>query len=128
MGKAVLLVSLELDEVMNLSDRILVEFLNKFLRVLPDRLPLDKTALLIGGLHIPLENQIVLQGEVQHQAVLMPVLKFAVDKAPAQPGETVLKISGLTVPSKVHRNNAVKDARLFIILPPRAGTGRRARS
>ena len=36
-------------------------------------------------------------------------VKFAVDKAPAQPGETVLKVSGLTVPSRVHHNNAVKD-------------------
>ncbi len=36
-------------------------------------------------------------------------VKFAVDKAPASPGETVLKVTGLTVPSKVHHNNAVKN-------------------
>ena len=36
-------------------------------------------------------------------------VKFTVDKAPANPGETVLEISHLTVPSKVHKNNAVKD-------------------
>ena len=36
-------------------------------------------------------------------------VKFAVDKSPAQPGEAVLKVRGLTVPSKSHHNNAVKD-------------------
>ena len=41
-------------------------------------------------------------------------VKFAVDKAPAKPGETVLEIDGLTVASKVHKNNAVKDVSLTV--------------
>ena len=36
-------------------------------------------------------------------------VKFAVDKVPCKPGEVVLDIEGLTVPSKIHKNNAVKD-------------------
>ena len=36
-------------------------------------------------------------------------VKFAVDKAPAKPGEVVLDVDHVTVPSKVHKNNAVKD-------------------
>ena len=41
-------------------------------------------------------------------------VKFAVDKSPAQPGETVLKIDGLTVPSKLHNNNAVKNVSMEV--------------
>ena len=41
-------------------------------------------------------------------------VKFAVDKSPAQPGETVLKIEGLTVPSKLHNNNAVKNVSMEV--------------
>ncbi len=41
-------------------------------------------------------------------------VKFAVDKDPANPGEVVLDIDGLTVASKVHKNNAVKDVSLKV--------------
>ncbi len=34
---------------------------------------------------------------------------FNVEKAPAQPGEVVLKVRGVTVPSHTHRKNAVSD-------------------
>ena len=36
-------------------------------------------------------------------------VNFSVDKKPAKPGETVLKVEHMTVPSKAHSNNAVKD-------------------
>ncbi|MDE7207425.1 MAG: ATP-binding cassette domain-containing protein, partial [Lachnospiraceae bacterium] len=36
-------------------------------------------------------------------------VNFKVDKQPAKPTETVLKIEHMTVPSKMHKNNAVKD-------------------
>ena len=36
-------------------------------------------------------------------------VSFAVEKSPAEPGEVVLDVRGVTVPSKLHRNNAVKD-------------------
>ncbi len=36
-------------------------------------------------------------------------VEFAVHKEPCTPGDAVLEVSGITVPSKVHKNNAVKD-------------------
>lgn len=36
-------------------------------------------------------------------------VKFVVDKAEAKPGESVLKVTNLTVPSKLHKNNAVRN-------------------
>mgnify|MGYP001396087232 CR=1 FL=1 len=36
-------------------------------------------------------------------------VSFSVDKKPSTPGETVLKVEHMTVPSKAHSNNAVKD-------------------
>ncbi len=36
-------------------------------------------------------------------------VSFAVEKAPAQPGDVVLDVRDVTVPSKLHKNNAVKD-------------------
>ena len=36
-------------------------------------------------------------------------VNFSVDKKPAKPGETVLKVEHMTVPSRAHSNNAVKD-------------------
>ena len=35
-------------------------------------------------------------------------VSFAVEKKPAQPGEPILEVENLVVPSKVHKNNAVK--------------------
>lgn len=36
-------------------------------------------------------------------------VSFSVNKKPSKPGDTVLKVEHMTVPSKVHGNNAVKD-------------------
>ena len=36
-------------------------------------------------------------------------VQLQVEKAPSQPGDVVLDVQGLTVPSKLHKNNAVKD-------------------
>jgi simple sugar transport system ATP-binding protein len=36
-------------------------------------------------------------------------VNFHVEKKPAEPGEVVLDVEGMTVASKVHKNNAVKD-------------------
>ena len=36
-------------------------------------------------------------------------VQFAVDKAPCKPGKTILEVDGLVVPSKVHKNNAVRS-------------------
>ena len=36
-------------------------------------------------------------------------VQLKVDKAPKEPGEVILDVKNVTVPSKVHKNNAVKD-------------------
>ena len=36
-------------------------------------------------------------------------VNFKVDKKPAEPGEVVLEVKGVTVPSKIHKNNAVSN-------------------
>ena len=36
-------------------------------------------------------------------------VEFKVEKAPAEPGETVLRVESVTVPSRIHKNNAVSD-------------------
>lgn len=41
-------------------------------------------------------------------------VKFVVDKDEAKPGDCVLKISNMTVPSKLHKNNAVKNVSLEV--------------
>ena len=41
-------------------------------------------------------------------------VQFAVEKKPAEPKETVLQVEGLTVPSKLHKNNAVKNVSLNV--------------
>lgn len=41
-------------------------------------------------------------------------VKFVVDKDEAKPGECVLKISNMTVPSKLHKNNAVRNVSLEV--------------
>ena len=36
-------------------------------------------------------------------------VQFAVDKVPCKPGKTILEVDGLVVPSKAHKNNAVRS-------------------
>ena len=87
-GKSILFITHKLNEIMEVCDRCSVLRKGKY----------------IGTVDIA--------GTTKEELSRMMVgrdVKFAVDKAPAQPGETVLKVSGLTVPSKVHHNNAVKD-------------------
>ena len=92
-GKSILFITHKLNEIMEVSDRCSVLRKGKYIGTVDIK---DTT-----------------KEELSRMMVGRDV-KFAVDKAPAQPGETVLKISGLTVPSKVHRNNAVKDVSLEV--------------
>ena len=46
--------------------------------------------------------------ELSHMMVGRDV-NFSVEKAPANPGDVVLDVEGITVPSAHHKNNAVKD-------------------
>ena len=87
-GKSILFITHKLNEIMEVCDRCSVLRKGKY----------------IGTVDIA--------GTSKEELSRMMVgrdVKFAVDKAPAQPGETVLKVSGLTVPSRVHHNNAVKN-------------------
>ena len=87
-GKSILFITHKLNEIMEVSDRCSVLRKGKY----------------IGTVDIA--------GTSKEELSRMMVgrdVKFAVDKAPASPGETVLKVTGLTVPSKVHHNNAVKN-------------------
>ena len=87
-GKSILFITHKLNEIMEVSDRCSVLRKGRY----------------IGTVDI----QNTSKEELSRMMVGRDV-KFAVDKAPAQPAETVLQIEGLTVPSKVHHNNAVKN-------------------
>ena len=87
-GKSILFITHKLAEIMEVADRCSVLRKGKYIGTvdIKDATPESLSAMMVGR-----------------------DVKFAVDKAPAQPGETVLKVSGLTVPSRVHHNNAVKN-------------------
>ena len=87
-GKSILFITHKLNEIMEVSDRCSVLRKGKYIGTVDIK---DTT-----------------KEELSRMMVGRDV-KFAVDKAPASPGETVLKVTGLTVPSKVHHNNAVKN-------------------
>ena len=87
-GKSILFITHKLNEIMEVSDRCSVLRKGRYIGTVDIK---DTT-----------------KEELSRMMVGRDV-KFAVDKAPAQPGETVLKVEGLTVPSKVDHNNAGKD-------------------
>ena len=87
-GKSILFITHKLNEIMEVSDRCSVLRKGKYIGTVDIK---DTT-----------------KEELSRMMVGRDV-KFAVDKSPAQPGEAVLKGRGLTVPSKSHHNNAVKD-------------------
>ena len=87
-GKSILFITHKLAEIMEVADRCSVLRKGKYIGTVDIK---DTT-----------------KEELSRMMVGRDV-KFAVDKAPASPGETVLKVTGLTVPSKVHHNNAVKN-------------------
>ncbi len=87
-GKSILFITHKLNEIMAVADRCSVLRKGKY----------------IGTVNIADTNK----QELSNMMVGRPV-QLQVDKTPAQPGEVVLDIQGLTVPSKLHKNNAVKD-------------------
>ncbi|MDE6880711.1 MAG: ABC transporter ATP-binding protein [Oscillospiraceae bacterium] len=92
-GKSILFITHKLNEIMEVSDRCSVLRKGRY----------------IGTVDIKDTSK-----EELSRMMVGRDVKFAVDKSPAQPGETVLEIQGLTVPSKVHHNNAVKDVSLAV--------------
>ena len=87
-GKSILFITHKLNEIMEVSDRCSVLRKGRY----------------IGTVDIADTSK-----EELSRMMVGRDVKFAVDKSPAQPGETVLQIQGLTVPSKAHHNNAVKN-------------------
>ncbi len=87
-GKSILFISHKLNEIMEVSDRISVLRRGKY----------------IGTV----ETKNTTEEELSRMMVGRDV-QLVVDKTPAKPGKTVLHVEGLTVASKVHKNNAVKN-------------------
>ena len=86
-GKSILFISHKLNEIMSVADRCTVLRKGKY----------------IGTVNIADTNK----AELSRMMVGRDV-EFAVQKGEAHPAEVVLDVKDLTVPSKVHRNNAVK--------------------
>ena len=87
-GKSILFISHKLNEIMSVADRCTVLRKGKY----------------IGTVSIADTNK----AELSRMMVGRDV-EFAVQKGEAHPAEVVLDVKDLTVPSKVHRNNAVKN-------------------
>ena len=87
-GKSILFISHKLNEIMAVSDRVSVLRKGKY----------------IGTVN----TKDVTKQELSNMMVGRPV-QLEVKKAPAHPGETVLKVENFSVPSHTHKADAVKD-------------------
>ncbi len=87
-GKSILFISHKLNEIMAVSDRVTVLHKGKQ----------------VGTVN----TSEVTKQQLSTMMVGRPV-QLEIEKAPAQPKETVLSVEGLTVPSKIHKNDAVKN-------------------
>ena len=87
-GKSILFITHKLNEIMAVADRCTVLRKGKYVGTV-DIKDTDKQSL-------------------SNMMVGRPV-QLQVEKQPSTPGEVVLDVKGLTVPSKVHKNNAVKN-------------------
>ena len=92
-GKSILFISHKLAEIMAVADRCTVLRKGKY----------------IGTVNT---NETTME-ELSSMMVGRQV-NFKVDKKDRTPGEVVLDVQGLTVPSKLHKNNAVKDVSLQV--------------
>ncbi len=87
-GKSILFITHKLNEIMAVSDRVSVLRKGKY----------------IGTVETKNTNK----QELSNMMVGRPV-QLEVSKSPATPGETVLKVDGLCVPSPLHKRNAVNN-------------------
>ena len=87
-GKSILFITHKLNEIMSVADRCTVLRKGKYVGTVDIK---DTT-----------------KQELSNMMVGRPV-QLQVQKTDAQPGEVVLQVENLTVPSKLHKNNAVKD-------------------
>jgi ABC-type uncharacterized transport system ATPase subunit len=87
-GKSILFISHKLNEIMEVADRVTVLRKGKY----------------IGTVNVCDTSKEELSRMMVGRPVQLQVVKDA-----AKPGETLLEVEHLTVPSKAHKNNAVKD-------------------
>ncbi len=87
-GKSILFISHKLNEIMAVSDRVTVLRKGKY----------------VGTVDTKDTNK----QELSNMMVGRPV-QLEIDKEEATPAETVLSVKDLTVPSKLHKNDAVKN-------------------
>ena len=87
-GKSILFITHKLNEIMAVADRCTVLRKGKY----------------IGTVNIADTTK----QELSNMMVGRPV-QLQVEKKDATPGDTVLEVKGLTVPSKIHKNDAVKN-------------------
>ena len=92
-GKSILFISHKLNEIMELADRCTVLRKGKC----------------IGTVNIADTTKEELSGMMVGRGV-----KFAVDKKPAEPKETVLEVKHLSVKSRIHKKLAVHDVSLSV--------------
>ena len=85
-GKSILFISHKLNEIMAVSDRVTVL----------------RKGRCIGTVNTKDTNKQALSNMMVGRPVQLEVVK-----SPAKPGETVLSVSGLTVPSRIHKKDAV---------------------
>ena len=87
-GKSILFISHKLNEIMEVADRVTVLRRGKY----------------IGTVEVKNTTK-----EELSRMMVGRDVQMVVDKGPAKPGETVLKVENMTVASKLHSNNAVKN-------------------
>ena len=87
-GKSILFISHKLNEIMAVSDRV--------------------TVLHKGRCVGTVNTKDVTKQELSTMMVGRPV-QLEIEKKPAEPKEVILSVEGLTVPSKLHKNDAVKN-------------------
>ena len=92
-GKSILFISHKLAEIMAVADRCTVLRKGKYIGTVntADTTMEELSAMMVG------RN-----------------VNFHVEKQDKTPGKTILKVEHMTVPSRVHRNNAVKDVSLEV--------------
>lgn len=87
-GKSILFITHKLNEIMAVSDRVSVLRKGKY----------------IGTV----ETKNTTKQELSAMMVGRPV-QLEIQKAPAKPGDVILDVQNMTVASRLHKNNAVKD-------------------
>ncbi|MDH8677214.1 ABC transporter ATP-binding protein [Fusibacter bizertensis] len=87
-GKSILFITHKLNEIMDVADRCTVLRKGKY----------------IGTVNVKDTNK-----EELSKMMVGRDISFSVDKKPMKEGEVVLSVRNVTVPSKLHKNNAVKN-------------------